>query len=105
MNDAYQEIYESVDTYAEFLRALGVYAPISLVEIIKNKSIPDDFVKPETDMEMLNNLLLSNEIMIETLNSNYKEASDYNEQGFASFIADRLIAHKKLAWKLTATLK
>jgi starvation-inducible DNA-binding protein len=105
LNDAYQEIYESVDTYAEFIRALGAYAPISLPDIIKYKSISDDSAKPKTAIDMFNSLISSNNIMIETLNSNFKEAVDNNEQGFASFIADRLIAHKKLAWKLNSIVK
>ena len=103
--DMYAEIYGSVDDFAEFIRTLDAYAPISLMEINKYKSIAEDIIKPNLVEEMLNNLYRDNEIIIDSLNATFKEAIDSNEQGFANFIADRLAAHKKHAWKLRSMVK
>ena len=102
--DMYAEIYGTVDAFAEFIRTLEAYAPISLNEINRYKSIADDIIKPSSVDEMLNNLYRDNSIVIDSLDATFKEAMDSNEQGFANYIADRLAAHKKHAWKLRSML-
>ena len=103
--DMYDEIYGSVDKFAEFIRTLDGYAPISLAEILKYSSIKEDTAKPKTLQEMLANITRDNNIVVESLDALFKEATDSNEQGFANFIADRLAAHKKHAWKLRSINK
>lgn len=102
--DMYAEIYGTVDAFAEFIRTLEAYAPISLNEINRYKSIAEDIIKPSSVDEMLNNLYRDNSIVIDSLDATFKEAMDSNEQGFANYIADRLAAHKKHAWKLRSML-
>ena len=101
----YDEIYGVVDDFAEFIRTLDGYAPISLVEVLKYASIKEDAAKPKNLQEMLSNITRDNNLMIETLDATFKEAMIVNEQGFANFIADRLAAHKKHAWKLRSIQK
>jgi starvation-inducible DNA-binding protein len=103
--DMYDEIYGVVDDFAEFIRTLDGYAPISLVEVLKYASIKEDTAKPKNLQEMLSNITRDNNLMIETLDATFKEAMIVNEQGFANFIADRLAAHKKHAWKLRSIQK
>lgn len=103
--DMYAEIYDVIDDYAEFIRTLDGYAPISLAEILKYTAIKEDVSKPKSLQEMLSNITRDNELMIESLDATFKEATSANEQGFANFIADRLAAHKKHAWKLRSINK
>lgn len=103
--DMYGEIYGSVDTFAEFIRTIDGYAPISLTEINKYANIKEDSAKPKTLLEMLSNITRDNNLMLESLDATFKEAIAANEQGFANFIADRLAAHKKHAWKLRSINK
>lgn len=103
--DMYAEIYGSVDAFAEFIRTLDSYSPINLMEINRYKSITEDIIKPNSVEEMLNNLFRDNEMIIDSLNTTFREATDFNEQGFANFIAERLAAHKKHAWKLRSMIK
>ena len=103
--DMYSEIYGSVDNFAEFIRTLDGYAPISLAEILKNAAIKEDTTKPKTLLEMLSNITRDNNLTIESLDATFKEAIAANEQGFANFIAERLAAHKKHAWKLRSINK
>ena len=78
--DMYAEIYGTVDAFAEFIRTLEAYAPISLNEINRYKSIAEDIIKPSSVDEMLNNLYRDNSIVIETLDATFKEAMIVNEQ-------------------------
>ena len=103
--EMYDEIYGAVDTFAEFIRTLGEYAPISLMEVLKYSSIKEDAAKPKDISTMISNLIKDNNIVIDSLDATFKEAIAANEQGFANFIADRLAAHKKHAWKMRSITK
>jgi starvation-inducible DNA-binding protein len=103
--DMYSEIYGVVDTFAEFIRTLDGYAPISLAEVLKYAAIKEDVSKPKSLQEMLANITQDNNLMIESLDATFKEAITANEQGFANFLAERLTAHKKHAWKLRSINK
>lgn len=103
--DMYGEIYGSVDTFAEFIRTLDGYAPISLAEVTKYASIKEDASKPKSLLEMISNITRDNNLIIESLDATFEEATAANEQGFANFIAERLAAHKKHAWKLRSINK
>lgn len=105
LGDMYDEIYGAVDTFAEFIRTLDEYAPISLMEVLKYSSIKEDTSKPKDISTMISNLIRDNNTVIDSLDATFKEAIAANEQGFANFIADRLAAHKKHAWKMRSITK
>ena len=102
--DIYAEVYGSVDTAAEELRALGQYAPISLMELYNYKTITEDTVKPETTSNMLLNLAVANAEVISSLNKLFTAASAANDQGLADFAASRLDTHKKHAWMIKSSM-
>jgi starvation-inducible DNA-binding protein len=103
--DLYEDIYGTVDTWAEELRALNQYAPISIMELYNYKNIQEDAVKPVSVNDMLSNVVSANNIMIANLNTLFKLASDNNEQGLADVAAGRLDIHKKHGWMLRSYLK
>ena len=104
-SDLYEELFDSVDTYAEQLRALDVYAPISIAALYDNKTVEEDIEKPDDITGMLENLQTANNQVIETLNKLFDLATNANEQGLADFAAGRIDVHKKHGWMLRASLK
>jgi starvation-inducible DNA-binding protein len=101
----YSDVYEAIDPFAEELRKLDTYAPISLMELYNYKTITEDTVKPKTSREMLLNLLLANADILTGLTSLFDEATKQKQQGLANFVADRMDKHKKWEWQLHATIK
>lgn len=102
--DLYDELYGSVDKFAEEIRTLGFYAPRNLDEVYKHKTIDCDNVG-EDKHTMVADLILANNQTIESLNKLFDELTAAKKQGFANFIADRLDAHSKHNWMLTSILK
>jgi starvation-inducible DNA-binding protein len=102
--DLYLELYGSVDTFAEQIRALGEYAPKNLDEIFRLKSIDGENVATNASA-MVADLLIANNQSIATLNKLFGELDAAGEQGFADFVASRLDAHKKHGWMLKSILK
>lgn len=101
----YQDVYSSIDTAAEQLRALDEYAPISIEEIHTYKTIQEDDDKPVNVSAMLQNLQNANTKVIDSLNKLFELADAQNEQGLADWAAGRLDSHKKHAWMIRSSLK
>jgi len=55
-------------------------------------------------MAMLHDVLEANKTMTDCLNETFAAATAVNDQGIANFIADRLGAHSKWNWKISAFL-
>ena len=100
----YQDVYSSIDTAAEELRALDEYAPISIEEIHTFKTVQEDEDKPANVSAMLQNLQTANSKVIDSLNKLFELADAQNEQGLADWAAGRLDSHKKHAWMLRSFL-
>jgi starvation-inducible DNA-binding protein len=100
----YEEVYGSIDTFAEELRGMGAYAPSSLERFSMLTRIDD-----ENDMldskQMVIELLNDNEKMVKLLKMVFDLSEQLGEHGFSDFIAGRMDAHRKHGWMLKATLK
>jgi len=103
--DLYEEIHASVDVAAEELRTLQAYAPISINELYKYKTIEEDTEKPASAKEMLQNLLLDNTQVIESLNKLFDVATAQKAQGLADWAAGRIDTHFKHEWMIRSHLK
>lgn len=103
--DLYEDFYSAIDPTAEYLRILGEYAPVSLMETYNYKTISEDTTKPTTIEQMLTNIGGANQELISNLNKLFDVASSANEQGVADWAAGRLDAHKKHAWMIRSCLK
>jgi len=100
----YQDVFESLDTYAEWSRKLGGFAPFQADELLQASNVKYDF--PTTSLlEMVRNLLDSNNQIIKDLKDAFEMANASNEQGLASFIATRIDQHQFWSWQLSASLK
>ena len=100
----YEEIYGSIDQYAEEIRALGSYAPGSL-ERYKELSKVEDELNIPNSMTMIRELMLDNERIIGMLETINKLANENTKSGLSNFIEDRIDKHNKHAWMLRAISK
>lgn len=103
--DIYDEVYGSIDPIAENLRKLGAYAPFSLDNMFEYKTAAEDLVMPVDARQMVANLITINAEIISAFSKVFDLATAAKEQGLANFAADRMDAHRKHGWQLTATLK
>jgi len=100
----YEEVYGSIDIFAEQIRALGSYMPGSYTRLSMLSKVED-----ETDIleakQMVRELLMDNEKMRVILKKLFEMSEAAGEHGFSDFVAGRLDAHAKHGWQLRATLK
>ena len=104
-SDIYNDAWSAVDTYAEWIRIFGEYAVFDVMSILATSNIKYDDGIVNNPIDMLRSLYLSNERIIEDLKVGFNYANSAGEQGVANFIADRITAHEKFRWKMSASLK
>lgn len=95
----YEEIYGSIDAWAENIRKLGAMAPYTIAEIGMPSKVAEEY--PSSDpVEMCEALYRANEVVIESVNKAAKIAEEIDEQGILDFLAARDDAHKMWRWQL-----
>lgn len=100
----YSEVYGSIDTFAEHLRALQLYTPASLQKFSMLTTVEDENEVPQWS-EMLQELLADSDKMAEIFRITFDMAEANGDHGLSNFLADRQDAHKKHSWMLRASLK
>lgn len=100
----YEEVYGSIDNFAEKIRSLNTFMPGSYTRFSTLSEISD-----ETEIldrqAMIAELANDNEKMVKILKFVYDLAEQAGEHGFSNFLAERMDAHRKHGWMLTASLK
>jgi starvation-inducible DNA-binding protein len=105
LGDLYIDVYNSVDSIAELLRKLDDYAPVSIDELYKYKTLEEETTRVVLISDILASLLKANEEVLASLNKVFALAVAANKQGMADFIAGRIDAHDKHGWFLRASSK
>lgn len=101
----YEEVYNnSIDKTAEYIRALGDYAPGSYERFSELTVIKGQTKIPRARL-MIEELLANNNQLLDLLNETFATAEQENQQGIANFIAERIDAQQKHAWMLRSFLK
>ena len=100
----YNEVYGSIDQFAEEIRALDAYAPASFARFSELTSLQDE-IQILNAQGMLAKLLADNDVVLSSLEQAYELAEVAHNHGLSNFLAERQDAHKKHAWQLKATLK
>jgi len=103
--DLYTDVYESVDPIAELLRKLDEYAPVSLDELFKYKTLKEESQRVEKLEDIFTSLIAANQEVLDSLNKVFTIANTNKQQGVCNFIADRIDTHQKHAWFLRASAK
>ena len=99
-----EEVYDSIDTFAENIRKLGTYTPGSYTRLSMLSQIEDELTVPPA-LDMINDLLNDSEKCIKIFKMVYDLSEREEEYGLSNFLAERIDAHKKHSWMLRATLK
>jgi starvation-inducible DNA-binding protein len=100
----YEEVYASIDTLAEELRALDAYAPMSTAALRELSSIEEETITRDA-RGMAAALLDDISIVMKSLEMTYHFAELEHQHGLSNFMAERQDAFKKHRWMLRATLK
>jgi starvation-inducible DNA-binding protein len=100
----YDEVYDSIDTFAEQLRALQIYAPASYSKFSMLSKIQDENSVPEFQ-DMLRELLADSDKMANMFKIVFAMSEEAGDHGLSDFLAGRQDAHKKHSWMLRASLK
>jgi len=100
----YTELWNSLDTIAERIRALGHFAPGTYREYAELSSISEPESVPEA-MEMVRLLVKGNEAVAKTARTAFKVADEANDQPTADLMTQRLDIHEKAAWMLRSLLQ
>jgi starvation-inducible DNA-binding protein len=100
----HDDVYGATDPTAEYIRALGDYAPGSFERFMELSRISGQTKIPRA-RHMIEELLANNEQMVDLLNETFAVAEQENQQGIANFIAERLSQQNKYMWQLRSFLK
>ena len=103
--DLYTDVYESIDPTAEWLRKLDDYAPVSMDELFKYKTLKEETTRVELLADIFTSLIAANQEVLDSLNKVFTIANANKQQGVCNFIADRIDTHQKHAWFLRASAK
>lgn len=100
----YEEVYESIDPFAENIRKLGSYTPGSYTRLSMLTQIDDETGVPPV-MSMVEELLSDSDKSVKVFKMVYDLAEREGEHGLSNFLAERMDAHRKHSWMLRASLK
>jgi len=100
----YEEVYGSIDTLAEELRALDAYAPMSTAALRELSGIEEESIfRDASDMAAV--LLEDISIVLKSMEMAYHFAELEHQHGLSNILAERQDAFKKHRWMLRSTLK
>jgi starvation-inducible DNA-binding protein len=100
----YEEVYASIDPFAENIRKLGAYTPASYGKLAMLSQIEDEDNVLQFEA-MCQELLNDSDKMVKILKMVYDLAEQAGEHGFSNFLAERMDAHRKHSWMLRSSLK
>jgi len=103
LKNMYEEIYESIDTIAEYIRTLGSYSPGSLARMLELSIIEEQYKIPRAEL-MLAELLDDVDKMTTLVTDMFDVATNERAQGIANYLAELQDLYTKKAWMLRATL-
>jgi len=100
--DIYEDVYDSIDSFAENIRKLNDFPP-PIGDMEDHSEYEDDSASSDAkDLSL--DLYMKNKTLVDVLKYAFNIASSSNEQGIANFIADRIDKHQKWGWQLKSSL-
>lgn len=98
----YQELAEAVDGIAERILIMGHKAPATFNALNQLKTIKDGDSSLNAN-DMVNELAKDHGILVKDLNGVVKIAQEEADEGTVALISERIAAHEKSRWMLTAS--
>jgi starvation-inducible DNA-binding protein len=103
--EIYEDVFDSIDAYAENLRKIGIKAPFGLEQLQQNSALRVNDSLDLTAEQMFSELSKTNLQIIDKLKDCFDIATTAKENGIANFLADRQDKHSFWQWQLTSTIK
>lgn len=103
--EIYEDVFDSIDAYAENLRKIGAKAPFGLEQLQQNSALRVNDSLNLNAEQMFTELSKTNLQIIDKLKDAFDIATEDKENGIANFLADRQDKHAFWQWQLTETLK
>lgn len=97
--ELYEEVYSSIDTIAEHIRALKAYSPGSMERFMELSQIKGQLQIPSCPL-MFKELMDNNDVLIAILKQSIESAKLEKHYGLENFLSERLDIHEKHAWML-----
>jgi starvation-inducible DNA-binding protein len=104
LETVYNQVFGSVDDYAEKIRSLDGFAPGSLLRFTQLSKIQDEMNIP-TGLAMMSKLSIDNDILIDELYVTDALCESLNQRGIQNHIQGQIEAHEKLRWMLKSFSK
>jgi starvation-inducible DNA-binding protein len=101
--EIYEDAEEATDEIAELIRQLDYDAPFMLQDLAMVSQVQPQPCESDC-MGFTKEIANCNAVIIDSFKKAFDCANECNEQGIADYLAERINAHMKLAWKLRATL-
>lgn len=100
----YNDVNDTIDKIAEYIRILGHYTPGSLQRYGELTVIPDQTKIPRAELmffETLQDIDKMNQLVVEM----FDQATEERQQGIANFMAELQDLYGKKAWFIRSILK
>jgi starvation-inducible DNA-binding protein len=102
--EIYEDVYGSIDPLGENIRKIGAFPPFRLQELSARATVADGGVMGNDPQTLIADLLATNRGVLDCLNDAFQIANSVNQQGIANFLAERIDAHQKWNWQLSASI-
>lgn len=99
----YNELFAAADLIAERIRALDAFVPGSSEAFRENMSFKEAGNQPPTAMNMVKDLIKTNEQVRDTIAKAREFAGEIEDTASEDIMNGRLEAHEKAIWMLKAT--
>ena len=103
--EIYDNVNDSIDTIAEWIRVFDIQAPYTLQDFMNNQSFGETRISSNSPIMMTKTLLAMNDKMLADIVNMFDIATQEKQQGLANFLADRQTIHQKWGWFLKSILK
>jgi starvation-inducible DNA-binding protein len=100
----YQDVADTIDKIAEYIRVLGAYTPGSLTRYSELSIIQDQTKIPRAEL-MFAESLQDCETMIQLVVEMFDQATADRQQGIANYMAELQDLYGKKAWFIRSILK
>lgn len=102
--EQYTELWESTDELAERIRALDIYAPLSMKKITEHATLQETGQMPDA-AAMVEQLANDNEEIVKSIFPVLRTAEDAGDEATTDMLIERVSVHEKAAWMLRSTAK
>ena len=100
----YNDVNETIDPIAEYVRILGAYTPGSLTRYAELSIIEDQIKIPRAEL-MFAESLQDCELMLKLVTAMLDEAASENQHGIENYMAELQDLYGKKAWFIRSILK